>query len=186
MAIPSSITYTDMLNSLQSARSVVEEYRGIPTDTMEMKLNPETWSCTEICQHLIRFNTLYLERIEQALEAPVNGAAKERFSVGWLTRSVARMMKPPYRFRIKTIAPMLPSKLDLSTAETLQYLIDTENRFISLIEVAETNRTDLEQATGRNPIFKFSMSVPDFFIFFDTHQRRHFWQIEQILKRLPK
>lgn len=190
MAIPREITTDELKYKFEGAKTVIHEYGNLAEDTVNFKLNPETWSCTEVCQHLIRFNEIYLKQINKALqnknEMPLIRNSTS-FSPGWASRKLAGYMEPPYKFGIKTIKPMLPSNIEMSASDTFISLIQIEDKLIDILQTAEDSRWNLDKIKGHHPILKFlKMSLTDFIIFIDAHQRRHFWQIEQILKRIPE
>lgn len=188
MSIPKKFTINDLIDKFEGAKTVVHEYGNLNKDTITYELNPETWNCVEICQHLIRFNTMYLREMDLGLEKlkaiPENGNS---FSPTWAARKLAGYFEPPYKFGIKTIRPMLPSKTDMEPAETLMRLIGYQDEIINRLEKAEKEHWNLDKIKGRHPLLTFiRMSYTDFLILIDAHQRRHFWQFEQILKRMPK
>ena len=187
MAISKTVTIDTLSEKFEGAKTVIHEYGSLEHDRVIFKLNPETWSCVEVCQHLIRFYKMYRGQMDETLNKlstiPVNGNS---FSPKWSTRKIASFLEPPYRFGIKTIKPMFPSTVDLEPAETFHELINIQNNIIELLEQAEKERWNLDQIAAPHPIIKlFRMSFTDFIIVIDAHQRRHFWQIEQILKRIP-
>lgn len=187
MAIPKTTTIDALSENFEGAKTVINEYGGLDYDTVIFKLNPETWSCVEVCQHLISFNKLYRDQMDEALSTlttiPVNGNS---ISPGWISRKFASFLEPPYKFGVKTIKPMFPSTVDLKPAETFHHLIDIQTDIVKLLTQAKKERWNLDQVTATHPLIKFlTLSFTDFLILIDAHQRRHFWQIEQILKRMP-
>lgn len=188
MAIPKKITINKFQDKFEGAKTVIHEYGNLSTDTVLFKLNPETWSCVEVCQHLIRFNDIYYNQMEKALShlttIPVSG---EAFSPGFISRKMAGYLEPPYKFGIKTIKPMFPSEVILDPAETFKHLIQFQDKIVEMLTRAQEERWNLDKIKGKHPLIKFlPMSYTDYLIFIDAHQRRHFWQIEQILKRIPE
>lgn len=188
MAKKSFFTYQDLKTMPGGAITVIEEYKKLPEDTVNLKLNPETWSCTEVCQHLIRFNEIYLDVVNDILH---NGNPRRteshKFKPGFISKKLINFFEPPYKVAIKTVAPMFPTNIDATASETFEKLIETENQLIGILDDAEKDALNLDKMKGFNPVFKFvRMSVTEFVLMLDAHQRRHFWQIEQILKRLPK
>lgn len=188
MAIPKSISNDTFMEKFEGAKTVINEYGSLDQDTVIFKLNPETWSCVEVCQHLIRFNKMYMGQMEDALtdltNIPVNSTL---YSPGWLSRKFASFLEPPYKFGIKTIKPMFPSTVDLNPSETFNTLIEVQNEAIEVLKRAKKEQWDLDNITAPHPLIKIiNLSITDFLILIDAHQRRHFWQIEQILKRLPE
>lgn len=188
MSIPKKITLSDLMDKFEGAKTVIHEYDNLDKDTVTFKLNPKTWNCVEICQHLIRFNDMYLREIDRGFEKlqtiPVNGKS---FSPSWTTRKLAGYFEPPYKFGIKTIRPMIPSNTEMEPAETFMRLIAYQDEIINRLKKAKEEHWNLDKIKGRHPLLKvFKMSFTDFLIMIDAHQRRHFWQFEQILKRMPE
>jgi len=187
MSIPKTVSTDTLSEKFEGAKTVINEYGSLDTDTVIFKLNPDTWNCVEVCQHLIRFNKLYLGQIDEALDEmspiPVNG---DTHSPGWLSRRFASFLEPPYKFGVKTIKPMFPSMVDLDPAETFHALIAIQDHTIDLLKRAKNEHWDLDKIEAPHPLIKLlTLSFTDFLIVMDAHQRRHFWQIEQILKRMP-
>lgn len=82
---------------------------------------------------------------------------------------------------------MFPSTVDLNPTDTFHKLIEIQDDITELLEKAKNERWNLDKIFAPHPMIKiFNMSLTDFLIIIDAHQRRHFWQIEQILKRIPK
>jgi len=186
MAIQSNYTIDELKANISAAISVIDEYRGLPEEVLNQKLNPETWSCTEVCKHLIQFNRMYLDQIEKVLDKlEIKPVGEEPFSVRWFMRKMGNFIEPPYKFGVKTISPMLPVRVDLSGPETLDELENTNKEILEILKTAREENWDIDKIKERNPVFKFKMSLNEFIVYLDAHQRRHFWQIEQILKRLP-
>lgn len=186
MAIQSNYTFDELKANISAAISVIDEYRGLPEEVLNQKLNPETWSCTEVCKHLIQFNRMYLDQIEKVLDKlESKPVGEEPFSVRWFMRKLGNFIEPPYKFGVKTISPMLPVRVDLSGPETLDELENTNKEILEILKTAREENWDIDKIKERNPVFKFKMSLNEFIVYLDAHQRRHFWQIEQILKRLP-
>lgn len=187
MSIPKTITIDTLSEKFEGAKTIINEYGSLDSDTVIFKLNPETWSCVEVCQHLIRFNTLYREQMDAAVDdlgtIPVNGNS---FSPKWTSRKIASFLEPPYKFGVKTLKPMFPSTVDLNPAETFHQLISMQDDIIKLLDQAKSERWNLDKISAPHPMIKiYTMSLTDFLIIIDAHQRRHFWQIEQIMKRMP-
>ncbi len=187
MSDSSEYTYNDLKQMAGGAITVIEEYKKFPDDTMNLKLNPNTWSCTEVCEHLFQFNTIYMDAIEQILNnSKHNTKGEGPFKPGWLSKKMIRFMKPPYKIGVKTLSPLKPEVNDQPASETFDKLIHTQERLIEFVNTAEEHSVNLDKLKGFHPVFKvFRMSITEYLLLLDAHQRRHFWQIEQILKRLP-
>ncbi len=188
MSIPKKVTIGELTEKFEGAKTVIHEFGSLDSETVIFKLNPETWSCVEICQHLICFNDMYLHEMDRGLKElkviPVNGNS---CSPSWAVRKLAGYMEPPYKFGIKTIKPMFPSNIDLDPAETFMKLIESQDKIIDRLKTADKEHWNLDKIKSRHPILKaVRISFTSSMILIDAHQRRHFWQFEQILKRIPE
>jgi len=53
------------------------------------------------------------------------------------------------------------------------------------INLCKEEQLDLSRIKGKNPALQWvSMSLAEFLLVLEAHQRRHFWQIEQTLLKL--
>jgi len=190
MAISKKITIDEFRDKFDGAKTVIHEYGGLPRETVQFKLNRDTWSCTEVCQHLIQFNRLYIKQMRAATENQSTLPKVEKsttFNPKWSVRKLAGYMEPPYSIGIKTVKPMKPQSSNLDPAETIEGLIQIQDELIELLNKADRENWNLDKIKGRHPLIKLlRLSLTDFLIIIDAHQRRHFWQIEQVLKRIPE
>ncbi|MCC5906960.1 MAG: DinB family protein [Balneolaceae bacterium] len=186
--MPDEKSYQDLIQIFNSAKNKADSFREIPDERFFMKPAPDQWSVDDICRHLILFNTKYISSIEKAAKTfPVMSESKELFEASYLIRLSARYLEPPYKMKIKTIKPFRPepgsSKPDKS--ESVSRLEKTQEALIDLLNDFRENRIDLEKTRGKNPVFSLiKMSVIDFIVLLDAHQRRHFWQLEQTLEKI--
>lgn len=190
MSTKKNYTFNELKERFEGAKTVIHEYGNLAEETVSFKLNPETWSCTEVCQHLIRFNEMYISEIDSAVDKrktlPVSKNG-DSFSPKWSARKIAEYLEPPYKFGIKTLKPMYPSNVELSAADTFIRLIEINEVVITMLSKAEGENWNLKRIKGSHPLLKlYRMSLIDFLVLIDAHQRRHFWQIEQILTRIPE
>jgi len=79
---------------------------------------------------------------------------------------------------------MYPSKNDTTPANVVTVLIETELQLLKLLDHAEKGSWDLTKITGKNPLLTFvPMNLIEFLVILLAHQRRHFWQIKQLLDK---
>ena len=178
-------TYKDIRSEINQAISTLESYQNIPLDAFRLKLNKKTWNCAEVCKHLIQFNQIYIRQMQQAVsEMPGSITGAEPFRPRWLYRKFITVLEPPYRLKIKTVAPLYPSKNDTTPANVVETLIETELQLLKLADRAEKENWDLTRISGKNPLVKFvPMNLIEFLAILLAHQRRHFWQIKQLLDK---
>jgi hypothetical protein len=189
-SMSSAKSYRELISTFESARKKIETFRNISGELFFMKPGPGRWSADEICRHITSFNNLYIGAIEKAGQSsPVFDETGKSFSAGFLCRKYVAFLEPPYTVKIPTIKPFRPEpKSTVNRArDVISKLADTEDKLIELLTNFEKNRIDLEKTKGKNPILTFlPMSVIDFIVLFDAHQRRHFWQLDQTVQQLQK
>ncbi len=186
--MPHEKNFQDLIQLFNISKYKADSYHEIPDERYFMKPAPDQWSADDICKHLILFNNQYIRSIEKAAEkVPVTSESKELFKASFLIRLSARYLEPPYKMKIKTIKPFRPEpgSSEPDKSESVSRLGKTQDAMIDLLTGFRENRIDLEKTRGKNPVFSFiKMSVIDFFILLDAHQRRHFWQLEQTLEKI--
>lgn len=181
-----SFTYKDLHSALHKAVQKIQSYDGIPDDLFILKPKPSAWSADEVCRHLVRFNSLYIKQIDHAVQQlEKKPEAVGAFKTGFVQNLFIKFMEPPYKIKMNTLAPMHPAEFSLQPQEVRSQLARTNQELQGRILQYQASNLDLCRVKGRNPILKFlPMSVLDFILYLDAHQRRHFWQIEQTLKTL--
>lgn len=179
-------TYQQLENKLKSNLNRVRFMDQIPDDLFTLKPEPTKWSVAEICKHISKFNSLYIAQIEKSLQNDrLPKTDSDRFYARFIYRQFIRFLEPPYKVKMGTIAPLYPAVNDIQKDEILNSLLDTQDQLISLINLANSKSLDLNAIKGRNPVANWlSMSISDFLLVQDAHQRRHVWQSEQTLKKL--
>lgn len=108
-----------------------------------------------------------------------------QFNARFHIRPIIEMVRPPYKIKIKTLSPMKPDdNLQRPVDEIITDLITFNQEQIRLIEELEEKKLDLDRIKGRNRVFKFNMTLTEFFLMMSVHQDRHIWQAEQTLKKI--
>ncbi len=168
----------------EDADRQISSYRTEPAEKMLFKPSKTGWSATEVCRHLIEFGKGYLHQMDQAVEhIRPTPQSDGPFRPRWRYRKMAAFFEPPYRLKVKTLPIFSPGDSQ-SVEQALEELSDIQQNVLYLIERAARDRWDLNRIRGRNPAFKMlSMSLIEFLVLMETHQRRHFWQIDQNFKR---
>ncbi len=182
-----SYSYDELTELIRKDMDRIDDFREIPDDLITLKPDPSSWSTTEIIQHIKKFNNLYIQQIDNALEVsnPVR-AQKDRFKPGFLFRQFIRFLNPPYKIKVKTVAPMYPEVLSVGDSKKhIERLTETNRYLFNKINDFKKQNLDLDRMKGKNPVINWvSMTLTDFILVLEAHQRRHFWQIEQTLLRL--
>jgi len=180
-------TYQDLISLFEESIRKAQDFESVPDDLLATKPDTSSWSAVEIFQHIVNFNRIYLRFIDRAirnsktLPTTKKNSFSPRFAAGYLVQ----IMMPPYKMKIPTITPMKPDNSEAKEIKnSLQELIETNKEIIEYLDEAEEKKLDLNRIKGKNSVFKISMTVTEFFLVFDAHQRRHFWQAEQTLNKL--
>lgn len=180
-------SYKELSDLFQRDLERIEEFHEIPEDLISLKPDPASWNASEILKHIIKFNELYIEQMDNAVASndPVK-AQKELFKPRLLFRPVIRFFEPPYKIKVKTIAPMYPNNSsDENPKKPIDELAEMNRNLISQIETFREEKLDLDRIKGTNPVIKWvPMSLSEFILLLEAHQRRHFWQLEQTLLKL--
>jgi len=180
-------TYQDLISLFEESIRKAQDFESVPDDLLATKPDTSSWSAVEIFQHVVNFNRIYLRFIDRAfkksktLPTTKQNSFNPRFAAGYLIR----IMTPPYKMKIPTIAPMKPDISELDDIKnSLQELIETNQEILKYLDEAKENNLDLNRIKGKNSVFKISMTVVEFLLLLDAHQQRHFWQAEQTLNTL--
>lgn len=180
-------SYNQLCELIQNDIDRIEEFRNIPNDLITLKPDPSTWSAAEALRHIIKFNKLYISQMDEALKTGERiKAEKEHFRPRFIFRQAIRFFEPPYKVKLKTIAPMYPNNRNGENPQkSLTELEKINQNLINQIETFRAEKLDLDRIRGKNPLLKWlPMSLSEFILLLEAHQRRHFWQIEQILLKL--
>ena len=182
-----SYSYTDIISEYTKALQRIDELTQAPEDLFLLKPDSNTWSANEIFNHLRRFNNLYIRSIDQIEKGNNDKTVKNaEFKPSLPARVIIKIMEPPYKLKIPTLAPMYPkASAETGMQSTTMELRETNTMVIELLHELKSNSADLDKIKGRHPVFKFlPMSLTDLFLVMSSHQRRHLWQAEQTLHRL--
>lgn len=179
-------TYDDLTKLFEQNIERMTQFRDIPHDLLILKPDSKSWSAGEIFQHLVKFNRIYLSSIREAVnQSDKKKGASGLFKPRFLVFLMIRFLRPPYKIKIGTIAPMYPVDSDTDNyRRSLEELIESNRILIEELHSFKSDQLDLNNIKGRNPVFKFKMTVIEFLLLFEAHQQRHFWQTEKTLKTL--
>lgn len=182
-----SYTYNDLQHLFDQSLQRLDEFERVPDDLFILKPDSGNWSADEVCQHLVRFNSLYIRQADRAVDSLTQfPEANGPFKPTLLAYLFARFLEPPYKLKINTLAPMYPyDTMNRNPQKVRKELHKIISTFSERVTEFQQKNLHLEKVKGRNPIAKFlPMSLIDFILVLDAHQRRHYWQIEQTLYKL--
>ena len=180
-------SYRELIELFEKSIERINGFESEPDELISLKPDQKSWSVVEIMEHLVKFNKMYLRFTDRALKKTGSLPTTKRnaFSPRFLAKYFIGFIEPPYKLKIRTLSPMRPENSGLNNHQTvINELKETNQRVIQLITDAEEQKLDLNRIKGKNSVFKFSMTLSEFLLMIDTHQRRHFWQAEQTLQKL--
>jgi len=160
------------------ARRLVGGHCGADLTT---SLESASWSVAQCFDHLARTTNAFLPAISSAIALAPRLTANRALRTGTLTRLFIRNLEPPYRLRFKVLAPLVPCDDDFASAWNAFELSQAE--LTKTIQSAFGLAVDLVRV--KSPVYGgFSYNVYGALRMLAAHERRHLWQIQQILKAL--
>lgn len=142
------------------------------------------WSVGECLAHLNLTSKAFLPRLREAVERGrrENRAAPGLFRrdfLGWL---LCRILEPPYRLRVKTPPPFVPTG-DQSAEAVVSEFEALNAELVRLLDTASGLPLDRLQIVSPFSA-RMRYSVYSSFRILPAHQRRHLWQAERALPAL--
>jgi hypothetical protein len=148
---------------------------------LTISLESTSWSVAQCLDHLAQTTNAFLPAISSAVASAPRLITNRALRTGALTRLFIRNLEPPYRLRFKVLAPLVPRQHDFNAAwDAFEQSQD---------QLAKTIRSAMglavDQVRVESPIYaRFSYNVYGALRMLAAHERRHLWQIEQIIKAL--
>jgi hypothetical protein len=142
---------------------------------------PGAWSVAECFDHLAQTTRAFLPAILAAIHAAPKITGNRRLRTGTLAGLFIRNMEPPYRLRFKVLGQLAPQRQDFQSAWT--GFLDSQSQLAEAVHASAGRAIDQMRITS--PVYaRISYNVYGALRILAAHQRRHLWQIEQILKAL--
>lgn len=155
---------------------------GLSEPQAALRPTPESWSISQLLEHLALTNNLYLSSMRQAAEAGRRRGKLRRRPAhpGLAGRWFANKLEPPItpKFRIKTISKLEPGSAP-PLAQASSAFVDSQ----AALEHFVRDSSDLDLASSRyaNPIVRgLNFSIASGLHILLAHERRHLWQARQI------
>ena len=158
---------------------------SLSTDAFVWRPSPGAWSVAECLDHLNVTNRLYVQQIEQALNASrASGLlGSGPFRMGWLERIFVGSLEPPVKLRVKAPAKFMPvprSSADEIVAEWER----THSQLAELVRAsAGLHLTKIRIPSPGTSLLKLSLFAVYHLI--PAHDRRHLWQASRVVGQLP-
>jgi DinB superfamily len=144
-------------------------------------LESASWSVAQCFDHLARTTNAFVPAIASAIARAPSLATNRPLRTGALARLFIRNLEPPYRLRFKVPAPLVPIQRDFNSAWSA--FQESQAQLAKIIQSAAGLAID--QVRVESPVYaRFSYNVYGALCMLTAHERRHLWQIEQILEAI--
>jgi hypothetical protein len=144
-------------------------------------LESNSWSVAQCLDHLAQTTNAFVPAISAAIARAPYLATNRGLRTGALTRLFIRNLEPPYRLRFKVLTPLVPRRRDFESAWSA--FEESQAQLAKTIQSAAGLAID--QLRVESPVYaRFNYNVYGALRMLTAHERRHLWQIEQILKKL--
>jgi DinB superfamily len=144
-------------------------------------LESTSWSVAQCLDHLAQTTNAFIPAISSAIASAPRLTTNRALRTGAITRLFIRNLEPPYRLRFKVPAPLVPRQQDFNSAwggfeESQAQLAKTIRSAAGLA---------IDQVRVESPVYaRFSYNAYGALRMLTAHERRHLWQMEQILNAL--
>jgi DinB superfamily len=162
----------------QRARDLVA---GRSQEDLTTSLESTSWSVAQCLDHLAQTTNAFLPVISDAIANAPRLTTNRALRTGALARLFIRNLEPPYKLRFKVLTALVPREHDFVSARDA--FEDSQAQLEGIIQSAIGLAVD--QVRIESPVYaRFSYNVYGALRMLAAHQRRHLWQMEQILKAL--
>lgn len=138
-----------------------------------------SWSVVECLDHLTQTTRAFLPAISLAITAAPKLKKNRRLRTGFLPSLFIRNLNPPYRIRFKVLPQLAPLDSDPDTA----WPSFVESQLELLAVLSSTAGLAIDEVRIKSPVYgRISYNIYGALRMLAAHQKRHIWQISQILK----
>jgi hypothetical protein len=169
----------DQIESInQKAKDLVA---GRSEADLTTSVESASWSVAQCLDHLAQTTNAVLPLISAAIASAPRLTTNRALRTGTLTRLIIRNLEPPYKLRFKVLTALVPREHNFSSAR--DSFEASQAHLEAMIQSAIGLAVD--QVRIESPVYaRFSYNVYGALRMLAAHQRRHLWQMEQILKAL--
>ena len=183
----SGASFSQLDSLLEQFQCATREARklvlGRPACELTRRLEPESWSTAECLDHLARTTGSFLPAISSAVAAAPKLTTKRALRTGAIASLLIRNLEPPYRLRYKVIPQLAPQEKDFAAAWSA--FEESQSRLAETVCSAAGLAID-KVAVPCPVCAHVTYNAYGAFRMLAAHQRRHLWQMEQILAALDE
>jgi hypothetical protein len=146
-----------------------------------IRLKPQSWCVAECLDHLTQTTQVFLPAIAQAIAEAPKLTRNRHLKTGILPSLFIRSLNPPYLIRFKVLPQLAPPQL--SSEEAWSRFSDSQTELLATLNSAAGLAID--EVRIKSPVYaRISYNIYGVFCMLAAHQRRHVWQIGNILQAL--
>jgi hypothetical protein len=154
---------------------------GRSADDLTNRWESSSWSVTQCLDHLARTSLSFLPAISRAVATAPELNTNRPLRTGTIALLLIRNLEPPYRLRYKVIPQLVPQETDFEAAWS--------NFEKSQSQLSEAVRSAaglaIDKVKVQCPVYaRITYNVYGAFRMLAAHQRRHLWQMQQVLRAL--
>jgi hypothetical protein len=156
---------------------------GRSANDLTSTLKPGSWSAAECLDHLARTTRSFLPAISKAVATAPRLTTNRAFRTGTIALLLIRNLEPPYRLRYKVLPQLVPQEKNFEAAWSA--FEESQSRLSE--SVLSATGLAIDKVKVQCPVYAHvTYNVYGAFRMLTAHERRHLWQIEQILKALDE
>jgi DinB family protein len=156
---------------------------GRSASELTMRLVPESWSTAECLDHLARTTGSFLPAISTAVATAPKLTTKRPLRTGTMASLLIRNLEPPYRLRYKVIPQLAPQETDFEAAWSA--FDESQSRLSETL--CSAAGLAIDKVNVPCPVCAhITYNAYGAFRMLAAHQRRHLWQVQQILTALDR
>jgi hypothetical protein len=156
---------------------------GRSVSDLTTRLEPESWSAAECADHLARTARAFLPAISKAMAAAPRLTTHRALRTGTVASLLIRHLEPPYRLRYKVLSQLAPQEKDFAAAWSA--FEESQTRLSEVVRSAAGLAID--EVKVQCPVnARVTYNVYGAFRMLTAHERRHLWQMGQILTALDR
>ena len=183
----SGASFSQLGSLLEQFQCATREARNLVLDRsaneLRSRLEPESWSTAECLDHLARTTGSYLPTISRAFATAPKLTTNRPLRTGTVASLLIRNLEPPYRLRYKVIPQLMPRETDFAAAWAA--FEESQSRLSEA--VCSATGLAIDKVTVPCPVCSHvTYNAYGAFRMLAAHQRRHLWQVQQILAALHR
>lgn len=164
-------------------RAAEEMVLGRSGADLTTRLKPNSWSVAECFDHLALTTRAFLPPLSDALATASGLMTNRSLGTGTLERLFILNLEPPYSFRFKVLPQLRPQHQDFATA--WGGFLDSQSHLVDAL--SSSSGLAIDQVKIKSPVYaRIRYTVYGAFCMLAAHERRHLWQIAQILRALDR